>query len=258
MREALGMLRQSMRGGDIAGDIARVMPADAAAVLPRLTRREIDMRTRGITPQQRQGYRPGISEMLNTLIAPFADPETLLNLNPIQMIGSLKGDAERRVHRPDPGSEDAWRLYLGMPQQYGSLEVSKFQPSQSSDRNVEYFSLKGAWPTLLSGQERYARLRGTNELGALIQQVDEAGGRLVLNGDLFGLQSLRNFTVTKGEDENGHYISYYDRFDLEQPLEGVVGKPFEIYDRMYYDPETLTPIDQPRRRVSANNQSGRR
>jgi hypothetical protein len=56
---------------------------------------------------------------------------------------------------------------------------------------------------------------------------------------------MGNYTWTKGEDKKGHYIAYYDKWDLDIPIEeyGFIGKPFEIYDRIYYNPDTFEPIE---------------
>jgi len=55
---------------------------------------------------------------------------------------------------------------------------------------------------------------------------------------------MGTFTVSKGEDDKGKYMSYYDKWDLNplklrNPFTGEqiptdIGKPFEIYDRVYY------------------------
>jgi len=61
---------------------------------------------------------------------------------------------------------------------------------------------------------------------------------------------MGNFIGSKGQDKRGHYISYYDKWDLTPkifdkriPMEKIAGKPFEIYDRIYYDPRTGEMID---------------
>jgi hypothetical protein len=90
---------------------------------------------------------------------------------------------------------------------------------------------------------------------------------------------LGDFKMSKGKDEKGHYISIYDNWDLNPFKEGEgassnaaaatlkafakmkgvdvsddteistlfgAGKPFEIYDRIYYDPKTKKVIPQKR------------
>jgi hypothetical protein len=53
---------------------------------------------------------------------------------------------------------------------------------------------------------------------------------------------MGHFILSKGRDKNGYYVSYYDKWNLEGSQEGedgLIGKPFEIYDRIYYDPKIL-------------------
>ena len=54
---------------------------------------------------------------------------------------------------------------------------------------------------------------------------------------------MGNYTLSEGQDEKGNYISYYDRWDLDIPGASIIGKPFEIYDRIYYNPETFEIIE---------------
>jgi hypothetical protein len=81
---------------------------------------------------------------------------------------------------------------------------------------------------------------------------------------------MANFKRSFGKDEKGSYMSYYDRWDIApfqrfigndftvdknfKPMYNgrfqsdmnmdVLGKPFEIYDRIYYDPKTGKPLEQ--------------
>ena len=69
------------------------------------------------------------------------------------------------------------------------------------------------------------------------------GGRMVVRDSVIGI--MGEYTLTLGKDEHGNYISYWDRWDLKGSLEGkggLAGKPFEIYDRVYYDPKTYQVI----------------
>lgn len=53
--------------------------------------------------------------------------------------------------------------------------------------------------------------------------------------------ALRDFTVGRGMDNKGDYVSYYDLWDLSpyrissKDQSFGIGKPFEIYDRIYLD-----------------------
>ena len=60
--------------------------------------------------------------------------------------------------------------------------------------------------------------------------------------------NLKNYQITKGEDEIRRlpYFAYYDEYDFDIPTglgfdikgESIVGDPFEIYGRIYYNKET--------------------
>jgi hypothetical protein len=56
-------------------------------------------------------------------------------------------------------------------------------------------------------------------------------------------------TLTIGEDEKGKYLSYWDIWDFDvrrlklQEIIEFVGKPFEIYNRIYFkDNEKLSAL----------------
>ena len=58
--------------------------------------------------------------------------------------------------------------------------------------------------------------------------------------------------VGGGEDECGHYLSYYDRWDFSPTVGalgrvdmGFIGKPVEIYNRIYFQPGTRIIRDSP-------------
>ena len=69
------------------------------------------------------------------------------------------------------------------------------------------------------------------------------GYREVDNIDDYQLNAIGNYFTGFGEDENGTYISYYDKFDQAGGIGGSINfgeklgltKPFEIYDRIYVE-----------------------
>lgn len=68
---------------------------------------------------------------------------------------------------------------------------------------------------------------------------------VMLFADRLIFDVMGNHTISLGMDEMGHYLSYYDRWDLSESIEGyggIAGKPFEIYDRIYYDSITFEPL----------------
>ncbi|MBP6060494.1 MAG: hypothetical protein KA515_00605 [Candidatus Pacebacteria bacterium] len=85
----------------------------------------------------------------------------------------------------------------------------------------------------------------------VVSYLDEKDGNNIVTTELeYGNRYaiMGNFKLSLGKDERGNYISYYDKWDLaNNQLEGIVGKPFEIYDRIYYDPNTFEPVSNPKK-----------
>lgn len=79
-------------------------------------------------------------------------------------------------------------------------------------------------------------------LGMVVDKVEHG---VIVNDSNFGSLSLGHVMLSLGHDDHGEYIAYYDRWDFGQPGQlslnvsevstVVVGKPFEVYDRYYFD-----------------------
>ena len=134
---------------------------------------------------------------------------------------------------------DAYNMYMGKPQTFDSYGVSNYKPAQSKDSTATYLSLT-------SEEAKNDILRKA--------RIAEDKGRWDDNNRVpaEGEGAMGNYTISKGEDEKGKYISYYDKWDLAgagkkvnkiykkitgSELNTNIGKPFEIYDRLYYNQE---------------------
>jgi len=141
----------------------------------------------------------------------YLDPESEEN---------MLHDAERR---------DLLSMMMTGKQEHGTIPVSKYKPTKAKDKNVTYYSsphTEKNIKAMLEANKGYE---------------DEMVGEMY--GDVLG-----NYSLSKGEDEKGKYIAYYDVWDLNpykgqsekldaittvgQYLAGV--KPAEIYGRVYY------------------------
>jgi len=232
----------------------------------------------GITEAQRRVYKPGMSELIAETINPYSysgggdefapatmgeDIKRLVNDTyeavtegsdsrykkrqlDLQRAGKLPSEMTREMVE---SRKDAWNLYLGLPQEHDTFGVSEYKPENSS-QDIYYYKINRFL-------QNFAQVRHYSEHEALAILIEAAKDPSVYNEAHpmgtpapprqtllmdHGSGVMGHYTISKGVDERGYYISYYDRWDLEGSIEGkegLIGKPFEIYDRIYYDPKIL-------------------
>ena len=166
--------------------------------------------------------------------------------------------------------QDLLGLMLGQGQKYDSIEPAIYKPTDATDPDAEYVRsrvteeqiknelINPYVPPSLRGGRGYK----ADEDGVYIGDGTDIAD-LLLKKNPYG-DVLGNFTLDKGVDEKGHYISYYDKWDvnplsrldkhsnttimsrgLDDAIQSAVGiTPAEVYGRVYYDPETGQPIDE--------------
>ena len=140
---------------------------------------------------------------------------------------------------------DLLNMLVGRDQVYNTIRPSLYKPTKAEDSDVTYYS----------SDVTERKLINQLSLGEGFS-VDELIKRNTYSN------VLGNYTLDKGEDKKGSYLSYYDKWDvnplsdlnpgrgadyisrgLENAIQSVVGlNPTEIYGRIYYDPETGKPI----------------
>lgn len=163
---------------------------------------------------------------------------------------------------------DAWYFYLGLPQKFKTFSVSEYKPSMSTDSNHVYYSMPNKEDYLLvyglqvldSENVEKKLVTEYNPNNTVIEENiippyasdDSLSIESLFPKDRYGV--MGQFMISKGIDQKGqHYISYYDKWDLT-PFQDFnikkevseiinIGKPFEIYGRIYYDPKTKKRID---------------
>ncbi len=288
----------------------------------------------GITDERKNAHTPGVSEFLYRGIKPYRYRSTweIVKSLPKDLLGGLEAPSKLSREQAKPEREDAWRLYLGLPQEHSTFGISEYKPANSKEDKY-YYNINGwfeAWKKQTGGNpielfNRSLALREkllkegydlgdtlggvkgleydkdvyrSNQLEKIEEQVltaqqdkrnrllealpheqdtakkkvleiqileidKDAKALLFLThqGGIYpylksgeGKRELDNakgvmgtFTLTEGKDEHGQYISYYDKWDLDMTAEGeggLLGKPFEIYDRIYYDPNTFEAIPE--------------
>jgi hypothetical protein len=152
----------------------------------------------------------------------------------------------------EPSEEDALNLFLGLPGENKKFGVSDYKPSVSKEQIDFYYNIKDPnfqKSILAAGKDLPL---GKN---AIIGSADYVTGDSIPNarfaeasiknstaGDDPAM-ALGNFTVSRGKDAKGDYVSYYDKYDLNPKGlvndVNIMGKPFEIYDRIYLDNEQM-------------------
>ena len=247
------------------------------------------LRATGITDERKFAYTKGVSETLYKLILPvgysgglLAEAERIGWIGPIEtVIYGRSGGSELAATMPE--RDDAWRMYLGLPQQHDTFGVSAFKPDSS--KQDKYYYRINDW---LHKSYRGKNLDGTKQNDAqFIQHLVEItkaeqlkkgetkaawaiGGTgvtrhsdnsVIVISDNFRTKKeetadpgtisigiMGQYKLSSGSDAKGAYLSYYDKWNLEGSLlegeNGVMGKPYEIYDRIYFDPNTYQPLDQ--------------
>lgn len=153
-----------------------------------------------------------------------------------------------------PDREDAWRFYLGLPQQNDTFGISLYQPSRSGED--KYYYKINNWINKFAssldgyGENDFKPVKAILDLYDKRTFAEENWPAILIDEnypmkDDFEIAVMGTFSLFKGIDEQGTYIAYYDRWDLGDSPEGekgILGRPFEIYDRIYYDPKTFDII----------------
>ena len=200
------------------------------------------LKSKGILPEQ-EFKRNKYQELLSNNLHPIGyDYNSFIHA----FYGKNKGREvlENRAKDTDPYAQnlipksrlDAFDFYMGKPQKYNTFDISDYRPSKETDSKTNYYKLNYF-------QDYYAPDSNVTDLENLFKTKSLAETDLPF---LFSKKEkqkvnaadapvMANYTLSKGEDEKGKYYSYYDKWDIA-PMD--FGKPFEIYDRIYYDPST--------------------
>lgn len=178
-------------------------------------------------------------------------------LSPIANYFAGKEKLDRDIRKNQYGAMyDLYRYYFGLPPESNILTKSKYRPTISKNINDEYISINDS---IFKEQVLdIAKELKPNET----KQVSGYEGKYIIDKNIFDsflgkvspklkkeaeekrnkTNAIGRFIVSKSEDEGGNYVSYYDIFDKQSgnKTEFMLGtaKPFEIYDRIYYDPKT--------------------
>jgi hypothetical protein len=177
----------------------------------------------GIASEREEVFIPVVNDLLYRSIDPFGyDMDSKLKqFFPNALLGREKNVPQR---------EDAWRLYLGKPQVNNTFSISQYSPENSGE---VCYSIDDFFDSYLAIGDPAQQIKAFHERSKL-------GGN-ILFGD-FGVMGGHQVGISK--DEKGSFMFYYDVWDLDVLLErdgGFFGKPFTIYDQLYFDPVTYQP-----------------
>lgn len=162
-------------------------------------------------------------------------------------IAALLGIKAPNRDKTPPIREDAWALYLGLPQESNSFVPSEYTPSEFKNKDSVYFDsplIRNSLIEKRANVDTKVNKKDNITTGVNLSLSDQKGessviedflksgkDRMVVKGSKDNV--LGDFTLSKGEDKKGKYISYYDKWDLKGA--GPLGKPFEVYGRIYED-----------------------
>ncbi len=226
----------------------------------------------GITSEQKEAYSSESKRLFQT-VAPWGYGDKAGKL--WSYISQKPSELRRHISKNLPERDDAWAMYLGLPQQYKTFRISKYAPSKSNEKKYYYALPKEKEVKILRAffheldpdkiQERIqkeqknivvpdfnpweedvpvgisdeAMTKQSTSQYVISQLKERAHSKKMVVYDDYAFV-MGNSTFAFGEDEKGRYISYYDVWDLAPTGEEIksIGKPFEIYNRIYYNPKT--------------------
>ena len=163
-------------------------------------------------------------------------------------------------------SEEIWRKALGYDEEFNYIEPSQYKPSKTKENdNAEYVRFKNLYDPqkIINAYTKAQKNLPEGKTSAVIPSLDPYivnRSNLESSGLAFSQQDpLQNFTLDKGQDEKGKYISLYDKYDFSGPANNLIygfRKPVEIYDRLYYEKNQKgAPVYKPQMKKGGLQQS---
>lgn len=157
----------------------------------------------------------------------------------------------------DARSEEGFKQYLGLNDSPKYLRKSTYKPTISNlkdYKNREYYSVdKQLENDIFNSYKDKVKLNEVlkadefkvkSKFDANVPRTKDGYIKLADADENFILgrpmtsraRMLGNFTVSKGKDEKGEYLSYADQYDFPEIFQSKMkGNPYSIYGRIYYD-----------------------
>jgi hypothetical protein len=155
--------------------------------------------------------------------------------------------------------DDFFSKYLNIPYNKDVIQDSPYTPTTETDTTSTYSRLNPKFINPQNILDFYFNKSAENKSSAFHSIVpssgysekaipligNESNPQDIYMKDYTIMDPLRNVKYSTGKDNKGEYLSIYDVYDLKSnPLEGFIGEPYEIYDRLYYNPETKKHIPE--------------
>lgn len=159
------------------------------------------MESVGITPKQRMGYFPGVSEFGSRYGYPFSYGGQGGETKFAQTFRNFRQGKDFRPGKKDygdiaPARSDSWRLYLGLPQKQNTFELASSSP----------FNHPMYTPEVLKNMELFS-LKSPDALSSLLPfEMTPSYGPLV-KGVRFGNFLSNTPTVSVRAGEPSHYLN---------------------------------------------------
>lgn len=195
-----------------------------------------------------------VGEVLSSLVDVFmSDSEKKASVNRFKNVVNntshyTKGKieqaiAEKKIYEFEKPSIDLFRIYLGLPQLFGTIIESPFKPSIAKNKDARYFSFRTE--DILRSMKleqplppRFPKMFKGSTWEYFKQEVKNKK----MIPSQFIWFNLHNHYAGNGYDADRHeeYISYYDIWDLDDGIikeQGIgldqFNYPPEIYGRIY-------------------------
>jgi hypothetical protein len=181
------------------------------------------------------------------------------NFTPINDYLATEAAGGKRRQETYGNLGDLYAYFAGQPLKSTTLHYSRYKPTNSKNPNAQYVAIKDD-KFIDEVLENYDRVFNRKELlkdekeikpntwavsgytRPTTEQLNKNKGT-GKSGDLFYEKgkdhvsnSIGRYFLSKGNDDRGNYISYYDIFDRgsgKSDSKGLLTAPYEIYDRIY-------------------------
>jgi hypothetical protein len=132
--------------------------------------------------------------------------------------------------------DEAWQKSLGkteQPIQSHYIVPSKHKPSDAKDSNATYYTLKeGVINPQLLIEEANRRNLKVGDVAFMTSLSPFIREGFMPEEEFSQIDPIQKFKLSKGKDEKGEYVSIYDKYDFNGPLNSII-TPYEWYDRFY-------------------------